>query len=190
VDEVIIGAPYSITKEVLESVGQVSLVCHGAAPSPPDVDGRDPYEVTLPTFRRTTLTKSLCSFPRVWEFMKSSSLIKLTSPLIQLSTELLRTENCKLISYFVCDYTFDRLIGLHSYEARNKRKLEKVNLYVCVFLQRAYMPTQSPLGRERSRIGRAGTQEKIESTRIAWYIDKLNKNTTNNYCLLLMMRDA
>ncbi|KAJ1989637.1 choline phosphate cytidylyltransferase [Dimargaris cristalligena] len=45
VDEVIIGAPYSVTKDVLEKVYQVDIVAHGVKDSPPDVDGRDPYEL-------------------------------------------------------------------------------------------------------------------------------------------------
>ncbi|RKP27383.1 hypothetical protein SYNPS1DRAFT_12750 [Syncephalis pseudoplumigaleata] len=45
VDEVIIGAPYSVTQDVLEKVAAVSIVGHGAAPAIPDVDGRDPYEL-------------------------------------------------------------------------------------------------------------------------------------------------
>ncbi|KAJ3142582.1 Ethanolamine-phosphate cytidylyltransferase [Irineochytrium annulatum] len=43
VDEVIIGAPYSVTKDVLETVFKVSLVVHGTTECEPDVDGRDPY---------------------------------------------------------------------------------------------------------------------------------------------------
>lgn len=44
VDEVVIGAPYSITKEMLDN-GQrrISFVVHGKIPSLPDLDGRDPY---------------------------------------------------------------------------------------------------------------------------------------------------
>lgn len=44
VDEVVIGAPYSISKEMLDN-GQrrISVVVHGKVPSMPDLDGRDPY---------------------------------------------------------------------------------------------------------------------------------------------------
>lgn len=45
VDEVIIGAPYSITKDVLEKVYKIDLVVRGKMPVMPDVDGRDPYEL-------------------------------------------------------------------------------------------------------------------------------------------------
>ncbi|KAJ1558750.1 hypothetical protein HK405_013061, partial [Cladochytrium tenue] len=46
VDEVIMGAPYSVTKEVLEAVGHVNVVCHGSSDCQPDLDGRDPYSVS------------------------------------------------------------------------------------------------------------------------------------------------
>ncbi|KAI8056814.1 hypothetical protein BDF22DRAFT_668064 [Syncephalis plumigaleata] len=45
VDEVIIGAPYSVTEDVLEKVATVNIVGHGVAPAVPDIDGRDPYEL-------------------------------------------------------------------------------------------------------------------------------------------------
>ncbi|KAJ3216744.1 Ethanolamine-phosphate cytidylyltransferase [Dinochytrium kinnereticum] len=45
VDEVIIGAPYSVTKDVLESVFKVSIVAHGTTEYEPDVDGSDPYRL-------------------------------------------------------------------------------------------------------------------------------------------------
>ncbi|KAI9593032.1 hypothetical protein BDF19DRAFT_449250 [Syncephalis fuscata] len=45
VDEVIIGAPYSVTQDVLEKVAIVNIVGHGIAPAVPDIDGRDPYEL-------------------------------------------------------------------------------------------------------------------------------------------------
>ncbi|KAJ1651497.1 choline phosphate cytidylyltransferase [Dispira simplex] len=43
VDEVVIGAPYSVTKDVLEKVYKVDIVAHGVNPSPPDVGDLDPY---------------------------------------------------------------------------------------------------------------------------------------------------
>lgn len=45
VDEVIIGAPYSVTEDVLNKVYRVSVVAHGNTPSEVDVDGSDPYKV-------------------------------------------------------------------------------------------------------------------------------------------------
>ncbi|KAJ1981927.1 choline phosphate cytidylyltransferase [Dimargaris xerosporica] len=45
VDEVIIGAPYSVTKDVLEKVYKVDIVAHGKAASPADLDGSDPYQL-------------------------------------------------------------------------------------------------------------------------------------------------
>jgi len=43
VDEVVIGAPYAVTKEMMEHF-KVDVVCHGKTPVADDVDGRDPYE--------------------------------------------------------------------------------------------------------------------------------------------------
>ncbi|KAJ3293809.1 Ethanolamine-phosphate cytidylyltransferase [Borealophlyctis nickersoniae] len=43
VDEVIIGAPYSVTKDVLEKVYNVSLVVHGNTTYDLDMDRTDPY---------------------------------------------------------------------------------------------------------------------------------------------------
>ncbi|KAL3877222.1 hypothetical protein ACJMK2_034959 [Sinanodonta woodiana] len=42
VSEVVIGAPYSVTKELMDHF-KVDLVCHGLTPVMPDVDGSDPY---------------------------------------------------------------------------------------------------------------------------------------------------
>lgn len=45
VDEVIIGAPHSVTKQVLEKVYKVDIVVHGVTPVHPDIDESDPYRV-------------------------------------------------------------------------------------------------------------------------------------------------
>lgn len=45
VDEVIIGAPYSVTKDVLEKVYKVSVVAHGPAPAHLDEHDQDPYKL-------------------------------------------------------------------------------------------------------------------------------------------------
>lgn len=42
VDEVIIGAPYSVSADFLKSA-RVHRVVHGTTSYPPDVDGKDPY---------------------------------------------------------------------------------------------------------------------------------------------------
>ena len=43
VDEVVIGAPYSVTQEMLDHFN-VSVVCHGLTTEvKPDIDGQDPY---------------------------------------------------------------------------------------------------------------------------------------------------
>lgn len=47
VDEVIIGAPYSVTEDVLNTEYNVTVVVHGTTSSEPDIDGKDPYEVSL-----------------------------------------------------------------------------------------------------------------------------------------------
>ncbi|PKC14170.1 Nucleotidylyl transferase [Rhizophagus irregularis] len=45
VDEVILGAPYSVDENVLSKVYKVDIVAHGNTPSLPDVNGKDPYEL-------------------------------------------------------------------------------------------------------------------------------------------------
>jgi len=42
VDEVVIGAPYSVTKEMMDHFN-VAVVCHGATPVSLDLGGEDPY---------------------------------------------------------------------------------------------------------------------------------------------------
>lgn len=42
VNEVVIGAPYSVTADLMDHF-KVDLVCHGDTPITPDVDGADPY---------------------------------------------------------------------------------------------------------------------------------------------------
>ena len=44
VDEVVIGAPYCVTKEIIESLN-INVVIHGATDVLPEVDGSDPYQV-------------------------------------------------------------------------------------------------------------------------------------------------
>jgi|GEM_PF-2169545 len=45
VDEVVIGAPYSVTKDVLEKIYQVSVVAHGINSALPDSNDQDPYKL-------------------------------------------------------------------------------------------------------------------------------------------------
>lgn len=47
VDEVIIGAPYSVTEDILNKEYTVHVVAHSNTEIEPDLDGRDPYEVTM-----------------------------------------------------------------------------------------------------------------------------------------------
>ena len=47
VGEVVIGAPYSITRGLINHF-KIDVVAHGKTPVMPDVDGKDPYEVCLP----------------------------------------------------------------------------------------------------------------------------------------------
>ncbi|XP_073968695.1 phosphoethanolamine cytidylyltransferase [Rhodnius prolixus] len=42
VNEVVIGAPYSVTEELMSHFN-VDVVCHGQTPISPDIDGSDPY---------------------------------------------------------------------------------------------------------------------------------------------------
>ncbi|XP_042139191.1 ethanolamine-phosphate cytidylyltransferase isoform X4 [Peromyscus maniculatus bairdii] len=48
VSEVVIGAPYSVTAELLSHF-KVDLVCHGKTEIVPDRDGSDPYQVGCPS---------------------------------------------------------------------------------------------------------------------------------------------
>lgn len=45
VDEVILGAPYSVTKEILDGEYKISVVAHGNSHLEEDMDGKDPYEL-------------------------------------------------------------------------------------------------------------------------------------------------
>ncbi|KAI7866299.1 hypothetical protein BDF14DRAFT_1969459 [Spinellus fusiger] len=45
VDEVIIGAPYSVTEDVLNTGFSVKIVAHGSTTTKVDVDGSDPYKI-------------------------------------------------------------------------------------------------------------------------------------------------
>lgn len=45
VDEVIIGAPYSVTKEILRGMFNVHMVIHGATEYSSDMNGMDPYKL-------------------------------------------------------------------------------------------------------------------------------------------------
>jgi len=44
VSEVVIGAPYAVSAEMMEHF-RVDIVCHGQTYIHPDVDGGDPYAV-------------------------------------------------------------------------------------------------------------------------------------------------
>lgn len=44
VSEVVIGAPYSVTEDLMNHF-RVDLVCHGKTPIMTDFDGSDPYRV-------------------------------------------------------------------------------------------------------------------------------------------------
>jgi len=43
VSEVVIGAPYPVSAEMMDHL-QVDFVCHGNTPVMPDIDGSDPYQ--------------------------------------------------------------------------------------------------------------------------------------------------
>ncbi|CAO3595623.1 unnamed protein product [Absidia cylindrospora] len=45
VDEVIIGAPYSVTEDILNKEYTVHVVAHSNTVTEPDLDGKDPYEL-------------------------------------------------------------------------------------------------------------------------------------------------
>ena len=54
VSEVVIGAPYSVTPELMDHF-KVDLVVHGYTPVMPDEDGSDPYDVSLKNLTRPRL---------------------------------------------------------------------------------------------------------------------------------------
>lgn len=56
VDEVIIGAPYSVTEDVLNKEYNVSIVVHGNTLTELDLDGSDPYKVS--SFKKEKTEKS------------------------------------------------------------------------------------------------------------------------------------
>lgn len=43
-NEVVIGAPYAVTDNIIEHFN-IDVVCHGTTPIDNDVDGTDPYAV-------------------------------------------------------------------------------------------------------------------------------------------------
>ena len=62
VDEVVIGAPYTVTKSLMDHFN-VDIVCHGKTASSPDIDGSDPYDEPsmfgeLAVFPRGTMSTS------------------------------------------------------------------------------------------------------------------------------------
>lgn len=40
------GAPYTVSQDLMDHF-KVDLVCHGDTPYKPDVNGKDPYEVSF-----------------------------------------------------------------------------------------------------------------------------------------------
>ena len=46
VDEVVIGAPFKVNKDLLDHF-KVDIVVHGKTGVAPDIDGTDPYEVYI-----------------------------------------------------------------------------------------------------------------------------------------------
>jgi len=46
VDEVVIGAPYSVTQDLMDHF-KVNVVVHGDTPVMDDIDGTDPYAVSI-----------------------------------------------------------------------------------------------------------------------------------------------
>lgn len=43
-NEVVIGAPYAVTKDLMDHF-KVNIVCHGKTPISNDIDSSDPYAV-------------------------------------------------------------------------------------------------------------------------------------------------
>ena len=62
-DEVIIGAPYSVTKELLEKVYKIDVVAHGSTHTELEIDGTDPYALPkkLGIYRHVETSRSALS---------------------------------------------------------------------------------------------------------------------------------
>lgn len=54
VSEVVIGAPYSVNKDLMDHF-KVDVVCHGQTPISHDVDNEDPYKVIHKLFSQSVL---------------------------------------------------------------------------------------------------------------------------------------
>lgn len=50
VDEVVIGAPYSVTKDLLSKIYKIAKVIHGKTELHLDSQGEDPYKVNVSLF--------------------------------------------------------------------------------------------------------------------------------------------
>jgi ethanolamine-phosphate cytidylyltransferase len=70
VDEVIIGAPYTVTKEVLEKVYKVDVVM--VAKAEPDSDGADPYALprSIGITRELGISKELTTDDIIWRIIE------------------------------------------------------------------------------------------------------------------------
>lgn len=78
VNEVVIGAPYSVSKDLMEHF-RVDVVCHGQTPIMDDVEGKDPYEARLLCFSSHNVFFQIYFSMLIWmEIDKNTDLQKKT----------------------------------------------------------------------------------------------------------------
>ncbi|KAK2155375.1 hypothetical protein LSH36_242g08059 [Paralvinella palmiformis] len=77
VSEVIIGAPYTVTMQMINDF-KIDAVCHGMTPILPDVDGSDPYEIPkeIGIFHRIDSSNDLTSDMIVQRIIRNKFLLK------------------------------------------------------------------------------------------------------------------
>ncbi|KAK2138386.1 hypothetical protein LSH36_3146g00001, partial [Paralvinella palmiformis] len=77
VSEVIIGAPYTVTMQMINDF-KIDAVCHGMTPILPDVDGSDPYEIPkeIGIFHRIDSSNDLTSDMIVQRIIRNNFLFE------------------------------------------------------------------------------------------------------------------
>lgn len=72
VNEVVIGAPYSVTNDLMDHF-KVSIVCHGKTPISDDLDSSDPYAIPKMMGKFEILDSGLCSSKRIFFYLRKIS---------------------------------------------------------------------------------------------------------------------
>lgn len=99
--EVVIGAPYSVTAELMDHF-KVQVVCHGAGTVSRDADGSDPYQVPkqrgcFKVCSTTSMTKYLPTSSRVvaanWNTKSSCLALDSRDKMLEFRAPLFSTES-------------------------------------------------------------------------------------------------